>query len=252
MFSLQHGRDILYKITAKTFEVIKLVPNILELGVHNGSNAVELMQTFNPLEAYFIDAWDSKSICENYSPFEVLPDWVSPVEDYSHYFGGDIRLQETFDRLYQDAKLKLEIFPNANVIKSSTTDAFYLLKNDDTKFDFIYVDASHQYEFVFRDLMEYSKLLNDNGFMQLNDCVLSEPGTRQNLGVLRALHEFVLRNKDFIVLAQTAGEWADVSISRRGSHTQVFESIIRQNNLNYVEIPRGCPNFCVNGVKGHC
>jgi hypothetical protein len=196
------------------------------------------METFQPLFGCFVDSYDSASIIKNYSPFESLPEYIDAIQCYSDYFGGDLRLQATFDRLHQQAKLKLQIFPNAKLIKHSTQQAFQLFKIHH-RFDYIYLDANHQYEFVLRDLMEFSTLLSPNGFMQLNDCVLSPEGIKQNLGVLSALHQFIARSNDFVVLAQTCGNWADIIISRKNQlSTNAFQQIIRSTNLPYIEIPQ--------------
>ena len=86
-------------------------------------------------------------------------------------------------------------------------------------------------------MIEYSELLSDQGFIQLNDCILSDNGVLQNLGVLRALQEFIGRKKDFRIVAQTSGDFADVLIAKKDSLATIISEVSSRSNLVYTELP---------------
>lgn len=196
------------------------------------------MDKLSPSSAFFVDSWDSSIFCDNCLPFSDQPYWLDSLDAFEIYYSGSVKNQETFDKLHAEAVQKLSIYSNCKVIKSSTHDAFSLFQQKQILFDFIYADANHQYEWILRDLMEYSLLLKDDGFIQLNDCILSENGVLQNLGVLRALQEFMGRNKEYRVVAQTTGDFADVLIAKKKSIAwSQFYEISSRTNLIFTELP---------------
>lgn len=102
----------------------------------------------------------------------------------------------------------------------------------------IYIDANHQYEYVLRELLEWSSLVSDEGFIQLNDCVYSDKGSLQNLGVLSALREFLMRNDEWRPLAQSTGDFADVVLCRKGTGAEKkFADVIENSKAIYIDIP---------------
>ena len=104
-------------------------------------------------------------------------------------------------------------------------------------------------------MIEYSELLSDHGFIQLNDCILSDNGVLQNLGVLRALQEFIGRKKDFRIVAQTSGDFADVLIAKKGSLAyDHFLEVSSRSNLVYTELPDNLVfnSSFVNGRMSYC
>jgi hypothetical protein len=68
-------------------------------------------------------------------------------------------------------KKKIGIDPVSGGNTRMTSDNFF--KNNQDKFDLIFIDGLHQYEQVKRDVYNSLKFLNDNGVILLHDCMPS-------------------------------------------------------------------------------
>lgn len=109
-------------------------------------------------------------------------------------------------------------------------------RHGDGAFDFIYVDANHQYEYVLRDLLYYQHLLSADGVMMLNDCCHSQKGMNQNLGVLEAVGNFMKR-ADFTPIALTSTDMSDLIIAREGSAVaKALDAAIDASDIGFVEV----------------
>jgi hypothetical protein len=234
----QCDRYFLYAAVAAAFKELGVSPCIAELGVLRGDNALKLYQHLDPSHMYLIDSW-SNQIENFYSPFEQLQEWVKPLASYSSYFGGPTNNQSTFDRLYAECQSKFSSMPNVSLIREETMEAAKILLKErpNTSFDFIYIDANHQYEFVLRDLIIYERLVHSNGVLMLNDCCHSIEGMKQNMGVLEAVTNFVKRS-DFVPVAITQTDFTDVVLARKGSaFERKINQILMDSRVSFVEIP---------------
>ena len=213
-------------------------PKIVELGVLDGVNARQLVKTLQPQYSLFVDSWSSRELLDNYSVFDPLPSWTKPANFYEKYFKGPLDKQSTFDSLHQSAIENLNGIDNCQIKKANTFDEFKIQSKIGSVFDYIYLDANHQYEYVLRELLEWSQLSNSNTLIQLNDCVYSEKGSWQNLGVLSALREFLMRSIEWRVISQTTGNFADVLLCKKNSAIEKnIYSIMFKSNINFVELP---------------
>lgn len=232
------NREFFLNVVSAVFDAFEKKPLIAEIGVLKGDNALNMYNILSPEHMVLIDSW-SKDITKTYSPFDTLPPWINPVETYSYYFGGSLNEQSTFDKIYEECLAKFSDLSNVTMIRDDTIKAISKIHpaTGIDKFDLIYIDASHQYEYVLRDMMYYKELLAPNGFMILNDCCHSDAGTKQNLGVLEALSSFMKRT-DFIPLALTNTDWSDVILVRKGSPMiQAVDMAISNSNVAFVELP---------------
>lgn len=64
----------------------------------------------------------------------------------------------------------------------------------DAAFDMIYIDAAHDYESVKRDLHAAKRKLKPNGYLVVNDYVMSNPFTGQTYGVVQATNELCIED----------------------------------------------------------
>jgi hypothetical protein len=234
------NRQTLYRAAAAAFESLAIQPVAVELGVLRGENAQDLQQALNPQRLFLVDAWSAKSLMENYSPFSQLPSWVTPVTNFAHYFGGPLDDQATFDRLYDECATRFHGQPQVQLVRGDTVDEFPRVREllgGDASIDFLYLDANHQYEFVFRELMEYARLCKPDALIMLNDCCHSAGGLRQNLGVLEAVSRFI-KICDFRPVALTATDYSDLVLARSGSRIgQVMGQVLERSAIAYVEVP---------------
>ena len=152
-------------------------PLILEIGVHRSSFSRELYNKFNPQKMFLVDPW------------KALDDEI--YED-SFYGNSDNNNQAIQDQYYSEVvkNFENEIKDNRVEIFRDTSDNFFL--SNKIKFDLIYIDGNHLYEYVKRDISNSLKYLNINGIIVLDDYLVK--GWWQD-GVTKAVNDFKNNNK---------------------------------------------------------
>lgn len=236
---VQLGRNDLYVVLSATYQAMAVAPKVIELGVLRGENALAMHRALSPSLMVLIDAWSAEAATRGYCPFDELPAWVNPVETYDYYVGGSVREQRTYDVIYDECVSKLKGLTNVVFLRHATIEALAHIKpaTGADRFDLVYVDANHQYEYVLRDLMRYQEIVADNGCIMLNDCCHSSAGTMQNLGVLEAVSSF-LKRSEFRPVALTNTDWSDLILVRKGSAIgQLLDYSIANSDIAFVEIP---------------
>ncbi len=231
------GRARLYDIVGEVFAAAGRRPAMIELGVHKGDNALRLMEALRPRHSVLVDAWSAEALA-TYSHFDKLPPWILPLTAFERYFGGSLSDQATFDRTYETACQRFDGRSDVEIIRADTISGFAQVRDrhGDGAFDFIYVDANHQYEYVLRDLLYYQHLLSADGVMMLNDCCHSQKGMNQNLGVLEAVGNFMKR-ADFTPIALTSTDMSDLIIAREGSAVaKALDAAIDASDIGFVEV----------------
>jgi len=212
---------------------------VIELGVLKGDNAEDIYKALTPSVLVLVDAWLS-AVMKSDDDTNAHRPWFKSVDIYQDYFGGSIKEQKTFDNLYQQVISRFVSNSSVQIIRKNTQAArLDIAKMCETKgrFDLIYIDANHQFESVFDDLVFYKDFVAQNGVIQLNDCCHSAAGVAQNLGVLEAVVKFV-KVTDYIPLILTNSNWSDVVLARRGSQIAYgLNRAIEQSVIRYVEVP---------------
>ena len=162
-------------VISKFFNLIN--PIILEIGVHRSNFSRELYNKFNPQKMYLVDPW------------KALDDEI--YED-SFYGNSDNNNQAIQDQYYSEVvkNFENEIKDNRVEIFRDTSDNFFL--SNKIKFDLIYIDGNHLYEYVKRDISNSLKYLNINGIIVLDDYLVK--GWWQD-GVTKAVNDFKNNNK---------------------------------------------------------
>jgi hypothetical protein len=85
----------------------------------------------------------------------------------------------------------------------------------DKKFDYIYIDANHEYEHCKADLMNALPLLAEDGIIGFNDYIVDKD-YGVDYGVIEVVCEFLDQNKDWEVVGFALQEnmYADIYIKR--------------------------------------
>jgi len=231
------NRSLIYKILSACFASQAKAPEIIEVGVFNGKNAKNLYDELKPSKMVLVDSWSSAVAVDDYRFTNRHRPWVQDPIEFSTYFGGAIDDQSTFDRLYESTRTLFSMNANVEIIRSNSSVAAEILKSTGSNFDLIYVDANHQFEQVFDDLVLYSQVLNQDGFLQLNDCCHSGEGIRQNLGVLEATVKFC-KMFEFRPILLTNTDWTDVVLARKNSsNIEIVENVVANSAVSYIELP---------------
>ena len=76
------------------------------------------------------------------------------------------------DQLFSKIRIKnkVGVDPISGGTIRSTSDIFFL-KNPNDKYDVIFIDGLHYYEQVIKDIKNSLKILNDDGFILVHDCL---------------------------------------------------------------------------------
>lgn len=232
-------REVFYTVLQRTLAALRVRPRVMELGVLRGENASTLDTVLSPELMVLVDAWSSAAFVD-YANVNSHRPWVSRMDDYSDYFGGRVSEQGTFDRLLKEVEIRFAGAGHVRILRADTRTAALQIRSSALMprgFELIYVDANHQYETVFDDLMMYAPFVSPNGVLQLNDCCHSDAGVRQNLGVLEAVTRFV-KVTDFAPVALTNNDFSDLLLARRGSAVmRELCGVIDRSGIAYVEVP---------------
>ena len=127
---------------------------ILEIGIHKGDFSIVLLEKFKPKKLVLVDPW----IAEKEKIYQ--SSW------YGNFDGGDQKIQDSY---YQNVKKKFEQQINkkqVEILRMKSLEAFKILKN---KFDLIYIDGNHLYNYVLEDLENSLNIINNNGLIVLDD-----------------------------------------------------------------------------------
>jgi len=118
-------------------DLFKLLPKnmvIAELGVFIGSFSEIILSTCSPKELHLIDLWNKS--------------FKSGDKDGRHMARHMAR--HNLPVIYQNL---VEKYANSNIVKLHRTDTIKALATfEDDYFDFIYIDANHQYKSVYSEL----------------------------------------------------------------------------------------------------
>jgi len=235
-------RSDFYVILGAAYKALNTHPKLMEVGVLRGLNAVNMhnaiSQHIAPSLMVLIDSW-SAEITKGWNVFEGTSPWLSPPEAKNGYYGGSVFEQATYDRLYDECVQNVKELPNVKILRHSSIAALDHIKQQTgaDKFDLCYIDATHQYEYVLRDLMYYQDYVGENGCLMLNDCCHSPVGMQLNFGVLEAVTNF-LKRAPFRPVALTSTDFSDLIMVRNGSKLgELLDSIFVNNAISYVEVP---------------
>lgn len=157
--------------------------NAVELGVLNGDFSEMILKILNPDKLFLVDPFEVGS--ETYSEaMNELPIAYSTKNDF-----------EIVDKRFGNNR---RVFIRVNY----SYDAIGEFNNK--YFDFIYHDASHLFEDVYRDLTWWIYKLNDDGLMCGHDYIYHE-----SFGVINAVNRFCREhNFEMIIYNENGGDYA--------------------------------------------
>ena len=136
---------------------------VAEIGTYKGINAKQILKNLNVRSLYVIDLWDN----------------------YPGYNGYN---NKSSKKVYDSAikLLKKEVESGkVIIIRDNSENAYNILKNK--KFDFIYIDGNHDYNYVKKDVFSFWSLLKNGGILGGHDIDFT--------GVLQVVSEFSAKYK---------------------------------------------------------
>lgn len=167
-------------------EMNKLLPvdcNGVELGVLYGDFSKQILEIICPKKLVLVDPYETAG--EQYS--NGLTSAYSSNVDYENVL---LRFRNEISR------------EQVMVVKEYSYEA--VKRYPDNFIDFIYIDASHLYQDVKRDLSDWLPKLKEDGFMCLHDYAHIE-----DFGVIKATDEFMNdKNFEMIIFNENGGDCA--------------------------------------------
>ena len=146
---------------------------VAEVGVAFGDFSQSILRVLEPRLFYGIDLFD---LDRHATAFGV---------DLQQKFQG--RTHEQFIRERFRAEIEAGTVLLAKGDSARVMEAF-----DDAALDVIYIDASHEYQHVKKDLAVCGRKITPTGALVLNDYTMANPSSGQQYGVVQATHEFCL------------------------------------------------------------
>ena len=163
----------------------------IELGVWKGNSSAKFL-TKDLKQLYLVDAWSVE-------PYRQTTEWTweEYIQRYQKITGGftEHDFAKYYQQIYSAVVDRFSIYPNVKIFRMSTDDFFtnhcltQSWKDTGGRFnhdsdvihdvDWIYVDASHSYEGVLKDLENSWQIIKPGGKMIGDDYGDNKPGVQQ-------------------------------------------------------------------------
>lgn len=134
-----------------------------EIGVNKGSNALRFNRANPECKLYCIDPW--------------------ALYDGMNDFTDDAERKDA----YALAKQKLDPIDNIEIIRESSMDA--LRHFEDESFDFVYIDANHEWPYVTQDIFYWAQKVRKGGIVSGHD-YLTNPKASEFNQVTEVVHGY--------------------------------------------------------------
>jgi len=158
----------------KLLDDLELNGNAAEIGVARGDFSAKILQS-SIKKLYSIDCWD----------VETPSSWKEQARSKW--------TQAKMDELYREAQDKLRSFgERSQIMNKFSADAVKMFEDD--FFDFVYLDASHEYADVKEDIALWWPKIRRGGILAGHD-YFARDGESDRWGVIEAVNEHVERYK---------------------------------------------------------
>ena len=179
----------------------KVLPNRYYILEHIPKNGVGV-------EIGVLGADWSKQLLENTLPAELIL--------IDTYYSNDYPGQKRFNRKTHEQYIRNE-FSSYNervkVVKGLSWDCMSAFA--DQYFDWIYIDAGHDYNSVKRDLAQAKRTIKENGLIIMNDYIMFDHFTKEKYGVVQATNEFMVENNyEMLFFALHSDMFCDVVLKK--------------------------------------
>lgn len=181
------------KFLKSRYEILPLLPKNAvcgEVGVLAGDFSRKIINTCSPKRLHLIDVFN----CDDYKEQN--------------------RFDASNNEVYIKAKFEQEI-SNSTVEVHKGLSWEVLSEFPNQYFDWIYIDAAHDYDSVVKDLREANRTLKEGGIIIMNDYIMFDHIARTDYGVVQATNEFMIENKfEMIYFAFHPQLFCDVAIRK--------------------------------------
>lgn len=147
--------------------------DVAEVGVAFGDFSQAILRVLQPRLFYAVDLFD--------------------LDQHDTAFGVDLRQKFEGKTHEQFIRERFQAEIDAGTVRLMKGDSARVMEAfADGVLDMIYIDASHEYRHVRRDLAVCGRKIKPSGALVLNDYTMANPSSGQQYGVVQATHEFCL------------------------------------------------------------
>ena len=158
-------------------------PRILEIGTFTGVSIIEMLKVLPNASGTVIDNW------------KLDLNELTTCKKYSSNFNTDIR-----GVFLQNIKMA-GVDKRIEILEGNSCDILRNLLRDKRRFDFIYVDGSHQCLDVLTDLILSWELLNKNGIFGIDDVAWTGYGNDWNIPLPAVTHFTAKYQNEFVMVS---------------------------------------------------
>jgi hypothetical protein len=132
------------------------------------------------------------------------------------FYSNDYPSQKRFSKSSHETYIRTEFSEYGEKVKILKGLSWDILKNiPNNYFDWIYIDAAHDYKSVKKDLKEAYRTLKPEGYIIMNDYIMYDHFTKEDYGVVQATNEFMIEhNFEMLYFALHPNMFCDVVIKK--------------------------------------
>ncbi|RYM34015.1 class I SAM-dependent methyltransferase [Brumimicrobium glaciale] len=179
------------RVLTDRYHLLKHLPKNskgVEVGVLGGDWSEHLLAVTEPSELVLIDTFYSN--------------------DYDH--------MKRFTKKNHESYIKDKFSSHGEKVKVMKGLSWNMLNTfDENYFDWIYIDAAHDYNSVVKDLQEAYRVLKSGGIIIMNDYIEYDHFTKEDYGVVQATNEFMTNNNfEMLFFALHPNMFCDVMLQQ--------------------------------------
>ena len=166
VLTIEHLKNC--KVLPNRYHILDFIPkngNGVEIGVLGGDWSKHLLNTPQPIELNLIDT----------------------------FFSNDYPQANRFTKKTHEQYIRNEFKSfgdQVKVIKGLSWECMTAF--NENYFDWIYIDAAHDYQSVKKDLFQAKRTIKENGLIIMNDYIMFDHFTKEKYGVVQATNEFMI------------------------------------------------------------
>lgn len=182
------------KVLTNRYHILEHIPengNGVEVGVLGGDWSKQLFKYTQPKELVLIDT----------------------------YYSDDYPTAKRFTKKTHEQYIRNEFQSfgaKVKIVKGISWECMATF--DDNYFDWIYIDAGHDYKSVKKDLFQAKRTIKNNGLIIMNDYIMYDHFTNEKYGVVQATNEFMIENNyEMLFFALHPDMFCDVALKKISS-----------------------------------
>jgi hypothetical protein len=205
-----------------------------EIGVADGEHSAAILEAAQPEELHLIDPWSHLEAGSGLLGGAELLAEIGEARARGDAFDAPPPNQNGEEQ-YARVAARFEGDPRVRLHRQYSYKAAASFEAD--KFDFVYLDGNHHYEFVLKDLQDFAARLQPGGLLFGHDFFENDFARQENYGVVDAVGAFVKRS-DFRFLMLSWEPFSTFFLARNlNGFAGEFLRNVFESDVQMIEIP---------------